>query len=73
MTERLMLKDLRLYIQVIKTLRDDERGASAIEYGLIAAAIAVAIAGTVTDVGTRVGQIFTNLRNALPAVTGGTT
>jgi len=43
----------------------DENGATAIEYGLIAALIAVVIIGAVTVVGTSLSTTFTNVSNAL--------
>ncbi|MBI1868795.1 MAG: Flp family type IVb pilin [Methylocystis sp.] len=43
----------------------DESGATAIEYGLIASLIAVAIVATVTTVGTRLTAKFTAVSNAL--------
>ena len=43
----------------------DESGATAIEYGLIAALIAVVIIGAVTLVGTSLSTTFTNVSNAL--------
>ena len=39
----------------------DENGATALEYGLIAALIAVAIIGGVTAVGTSLSTTFTNV------------
>jgi pilus assembly protein Flp/PilA len=49
---------------VTKLLRD-ESGATAIEYGLIAALIAVVIIGAVTTVGTKLSSTFTSVSNAL--------
>jgi pilus assembly protein Flp/PilA len=43
----------------------DENGATAIEYGLIAALIAVVIIGAVTVVGTSLSSTFTSVSNAL--------
>ncbi len=43
----------------------DNRGATAIEYGLIAALIAVAIITAVTTVGTKLNGTFTNVGNKL--------
>ena len=43
----------------------DESGATAIEYGLIAALIAVVIIGAVTSVGTKVQSTFTSVAAAL--------
>ena len=43
----------------------DENGATAIEYGLIAALIAVVIIGAVTAVGTQLSATFTSVSNAL--------
>jgi pilus assembly protein Flp/PilA len=39
----------------------DESGVTAIEYGLIAALIAVFIIGALTAVGTNLGLLFTNI------------
>jgi pilus assembly protein Flp/PilA len=43
----------------------DEKGATAIEYGLIAAGIAVAIIAVVQGVGTNVKATFTSVQTAL--------
>jgi pilus assembly protein Flp/PilA len=43
----------------------DENGATAIEYGLIAACISVAIIVAVTGVGSNLNLTFTNVSNAL--------
>jgi len=43
----------------------DESGATAIEYGLIAALIAVVIIGAVTAVGTSLSTTFTSVKTGL--------
>jgi pilus assembly protein Flp/PilA len=43
----------------------DESGATAIEYGLIAAGISVAIIAVVQGVGTKLVGTFTSVQNAL--------
>ena len=43
----------------------DERGATAIEYALVASGIAVAIAASVTGLGSGVKGMFTNVSTAL--------
>ena len=43
----------------------DESGATAIEYGLIAAGIAVAIIVVVKALGTQLNSIFTSVKNGL--------
>lgn len=49
----------------------DEQGATAIEYGLIAALIAVAAITAMTSVGTTVRGTFTNVSTKMaPGVTG---
>ncbi|WP_269515387.1 Flp family type IVb pilin [Brevundimonas subvibrioides] len=50
----------------ITKFAQDESGATAIEYGLIAALIAVAIIGAVTALGTRITGTFTKVSNAMP-------
>ncbi len=55
----------------LKRFINDESGATAIEYGLIAALIAVVIIGTVTALGTRIDGAFQTIRDALPGGGGG--
>ncbi|MBI1398595.1 MAG: Flp family type IVb pilin [Hyphomonas sp.] len=43
----------------------DESGATAIEYGLIAALIAVAIIGGVTALGTQTGNTFNTVADSI--------
>lgn len=43
----------------------DENGATAIEYGLIAAGISVAIITVVQGLGTKLSNVFTNVTTAL--------
>jgi pilus assembly protein Flp/PilA len=49
---------------VIKFLKNDS-GATAIEYGLIAAGISVAIIAVVQGVGSKLNSTFTSVQNAL--------
>lgn len=51
--------------QLLAGLRRDDRGATAIEYGLIAALIAVVIIGAVTALGTGLDATFTSISNQL--------
>ena len=53
----------------VKAFVRDQEGVTAIEYGLIAALIAVVIIVAVTIVGTRLNIVFTNIATALNAVT----
>ncbi len=52
-------------IQYIKSFINDESGATAIEYGLIAAGIAVAIIAAVGLLGTSLQGMFTTVGAAL--------
>jgi pilus assembly protein Flp/PilA len=49
----------------LKSFLRDENGATAIEYGLIAAGIAVAIIVTVTSLGTNLNTTFSSVSTAL--------
>ncbi len=51
----------------IRRFLKDEEGVTAIEYGLIAALIAVAIIGAVTTLGTNLSGIFTTVSGKLTA------
>jgi pilus assembly protein Flp/PilA len=46
--------------------KNDDKGATAVEYGLMVALIAVAIVATVVILGTRLNAVFTTVVNALP-------
>ena len=50
--------------------RKEEEGATAIEYGLIAGLIAVAIIGLVSIVGTDLAAIFTTIETELDGTAG---
>ncbi len=54
-----------LIIRHLKDLRGNEDGATAIEYGLIAALISVVIIGAVTLVGTDLSNMFNQVAGAL--------
>lgn len=49
----------------VKHFLNDESGATAIEYGLIAAGIGVAIIGAVQGLGTQLNAIFNGVKGAL--------
>jgi len=49
--------------KLIEQFLGDESGATAIEYGLIAALIAVVIIGAVSAVGTNLAGTFNNIAN----------
>jgi pilus assembly protein Flp/PilA len=55
----------RSNMQTIKKFVRDEQGATAIEYGLIAAGIAVAIITVVQGLGTKLTSTFESVKNAL--------
>lgn len=52
-------------IQILRQFAKDQSGATAIEYGLIAAGIAVAIIATVQALGTQLNTTFTSVSSAL--------
>ena len=52
-------------LQVLRRFVDDDRGATAIEYGLIAAGIAVAIIVTVQALGTQLTTTFSSVSTSL--------
>ena len=55
------------YIAKLQTKIQSDRGATAVEYGLMVALIAVAIIATVTILGTRLSALFATVTAALPA------
>lgn len=50
---------------LFKRFISDERGATAIEYGLIAAGISVAIIAVVAGLGSKLNATFTSVQTAL--------
>ena len=52
-------------VKFLKLIKNDEQGATAIEYGLIAALIAVAAITALTAVGTQLGSTFTKVDSKL--------
>jgi pilus assembly protein Flp/PilA len=60
---------LKLYVSLqnylAQPLRRDDRGATAVEYGLMVALIAAVIIGVVTTLGTKLQGLFTTVANAL--------
>ena len=50
---------------ILKSFVRDESGATAIEYGLIAAGIAVAIITVVQGLGTKLSDTFANVTSAI--------
>jgi pilus assembly protein Flp/PilA len=54
------------FINNLRALISDERGVTAMEYGLIAGLVAIVIIGSVTTVGTSLSTTFTNVAAALP-------
>lgn len=62
---------------IIKNFWNDEEGATAIEYGLIAGLIAVAIIAALTAMGTSLSDLFDSIKGELEKAgksgTGGTT
>lgn len=64
---------LRCYVAIsnfVYRLRNDKSGVTAIEYGLIAGAIAVAIIATVTTLGTDISAKFAAVSTALTTPAG---
>jgi len=65
---RAFLQDERKVVMIRKILEDfvaDESGATAIEYGLIAAGISLAIIAVINGLGTRLNTKFTSINTSL--------
>lgn len=56
---------MKAFLQGLKRFHQDEEGVTAIEYGLIAALIAVVIIVAVTSVGQNLNAIFTLIAGKL--------
>jgi len=62
----IMMLLTNLAMRMYSNLKKDEEGVTAIEYGLIAALIAVVIIGAVALVGTGLETTFTSVSDQLP-------
>ena len=58
------------FVAVAKTRAEQEKGATAVEYGLLVGLIAVAIILTVTALGGQLEDLFGRVSDALPAIGG---
>ena len=58
-------------IDILKKVRKDESGATAIEYGLIAALVSVAAIGALTAMGGSLNTMFEAVSKSLTTVAGG--
>jgi len=56
------VNQMRKFLNVLR----DDKGASAVEYGLLVALIAAVIVGAVTLFGTRLNETFNYIANLLP-------
>jgi pilus assembly protein Flp/PilA len=54
------------FLNNLNALAKDERGVTALEYGLIAGLVAVVIVTSVTALGTKLNTTFTAIAAALP-------
>lgn len=64
---------MKKLLSTIKGFLKDEEGVTAIEYGLIAALIAVAIIAAVTALGGNLGTLFQTVADRITAAIGGGT
>lgn len=55
----------RPFGESLKSFLKNEQGATAIEYGLIASVISIAIVASVTDIGSKVAAKFSNIETLL--------
>ncbi len=58
-------------INILKKVRKDESGATASEYGLIAALVSVAAIGALTAMGGSLNTMFQSVSNSITAAVGG--
>ncbi|WP_255768017.1 Flp family type IVb pilin [Pseudarthrobacter sulfonivorans] len=61
---------LSLYTNFMIRLRSEEKGATAVEYGIMVALIAVAIIIAITTLGTTLSDLFTGVSGKIPVPAG---
>ncbi len=60
-----------MYRKTLTRIIEDQSGATAIEYGLIAALVSVAAIGVLTSLGTSLAGVFTLVTTTLTTAVGG--
>ncbi len=60
-----------MYRKMLTRIFEDQSGATAIEYGLIAALVSVAAIGVLTSLGTSLAGVFTLVTTTLTTAVGG--
>ncbi len=60
------------FVLAVRKFASDEEGVTAVEYGLIAALIAVAVVVTVAAVGTQLNTLFGKIKDCLTIPRGAT-
>ena len=58
---------LSLYTNLMIRLRNEEKGATAVEYGIMVALIAVVIIAAVSTLGGTLSDMFTTVEGKIPA------
>ena len=61
---------MRTFLNNLRALANDERGVTALEYGLIAGLVAVVIITSVTALGNQLTAVFTHVTTALAPAAG---
>ncbi len=64
-------KEYPVMFKLIRCFAENEDGATAIEYGLIAALVSVAAIGALTAMGNSLGTMFNTVSSALSSAAGG--
>lgn len=52
-------------VSILKSFYKDESGATAVEYGLIAAMVSIAVITGVSSIGSKLGTVFNTLSSSL--------
>jgi pilus assembly protein Flp/PilA len=65
------MKENASMTKVIRAFAKDQSGATAIEYGLIAAVVSVAAIGALTAMGSSLSTMFNTVSSALSGATAG--
>jgi Flp pilus assembly pilin Flp len=54
----------------VRELRNDRKGVTAMEYGIIAAVTVAAVGASIASVGTSMGTIWTNIKTTMATAAG---
>lgn len=62
------VRTMTIFLNLVRRIRRDTRGATAVEYAMIVGLVAVATIGTLTTLGGNLSGMFSRISDSLPKI-----